>query len=99
MVRFTWKMRNVLYRLKKRFSNFWDFYFLSYGRFCSQFLGVYTLITDQKCQQEKCCLKRCTMLWNEFMIFFVQFLVSETTIIIIIFLVHFVSNIRSEVGT
>ena len=33
---FTWKIRNVLKRMKNQFSDFCDFYFLRYGRFCSQ---------------------------------------------------------------
>ena len=33
---YTWKMRHVLKRLKNKFSDCFDFYFLSYGRFCNQ---------------------------------------------------------------
>ena len=39
------KSCNELKRMKYQFS---DFYFLGYGRFCSQFSSVFTLITDQK---------------------------------------------------
>ena len=34
---FTWKiMRNVLKQIKNQFSNFFDFYFLSYSWFCTK---------------------------------------------------------------
>ena len=33
----TWKMRNVLKRMKNQFSDFWDLNFLRYGHFCTQY--------------------------------------------------------------
>ena len=72
-------MRNMLTRLKNQFSDFWGFYFLSYGRFCSQLPSVFTLITDQKfemvSQNMRNVLKRIKFLTHEFLI--VRFLVFE----------------------
>ena len=36
VVIFTWKIRNVLNRKKNHISDFSDFYFLSYGQFCTE---------------------------------------------------------------
>ena len=50
VVKFTEKVLNELKRMK---NQFFDFYFLSYGRFCTlnsqNLLCLWTLLIDQKC--------------------------------------------------
>ena len=45
MFKFAWKMQNVLKRMKSQFS---DFYFLSYGDFCTQNMINFWLILNKK---------------------------------------------------
>ena len=42
----SWKMRNVLKRMKKQFSDFCDFYFLRYSR--SKFLELFAFFSSSK---------------------------------------------------
>ena len=67
LIQFSRKMHhNMLKRMKIQISDYFDYYLLSYGRFCSQFSCVFTSITDQKCLKK--CLKRSEMFWNGFLI-------------------------------
>ena len=45
---FAWKMRTVLNQMKNKFSDFFDFYFSSYGRFCTQKLVNFQWILSTK---------------------------------------------------
>ena len=75
MVQFSWKMRYVLKTMKNQFSYL---YFLTNGRFCSQFSNVFTLIPEQNCKKYIYYLKRCVMCWNEWKINFYIFIFRVT---------------------
>ena len=68
-------MRHVLKRMKKQFSDLCDFYFLSYGRFCSQFSSVFTF--KKFLQKESNFYEIGAMSLNEWKLIF-RFLVFET---------------------
>ena len=75
----TW---NALKLIKNKFFDLYDLYFLSYGRFWSQFSSV---LTGSKILRKKFRIKRCALFWNGNSgseIFFVRFFGFELWLIL-----------------